>query len=50
MKFYLTGLLWVLAGSLVAQNVNELNKADVENALKVKLADVKPDSAKNWSV
>jgi hypothetical protein len=48
MKFYLTGLLWVLAGSLVAQNVNELNKADVENALKVKLADVKPDSAKNW--
>jgi hypothetical protein len=30
------------------QNVNEMNKADVENAMKVKVAEVKPDSLKNW--
>jgi len=30
------------------QNLNEMNKADVENAMKVKVAEVKPDSLKNW--
>jgi hypothetical protein len=44
-------LLPLLAASpLFAQNPNELSKSDVENAMKVKVADVAPDSAKKWKV
>jgi len=38
----------LVASNSFAQNVNEMNKVDVENAMKVKVADVKPDSLKHW--
>lgn len=41
----------LLAGfAAMGQNVNELNKTDVENSMKVKVAEVKPDSLKKWKV
>jgi hypothetical protein len=50
MKIVLLMLPLLAATSLCAQNVNELNKADVENALKVKTIDAVPDSAKHWKL
>lgn len=33
-----------------SQNVNELNKQDVENAMKIKTVESKPDSNRKWKV
>lgn len=46
MKLVFTSLLGLLALSASAQS--DLTKTDVENAMKVKVADAKPDSAKKW--
>lgn len=48
MKRLLVLLPLLAAGTLFAQNPNEVNRTDVENALKVKTAEVMPDSAKVW--
>jgi len=48
MKRILLILPLLAARVLCAQNVNELNKSDVENALKVKTVETPPDSLKRW--
>ena len=48
MKILLFLLPLLAAMNAFGQNKNEINKADVENALKVKVADDKPDSLNNW--
>ena len=48
MKKVLLALPIMAALNSFGQNINEMNKADVENAMKVKVADVKPDSLKHW--
>lgn len=48
MKKILLALPIMAALNAFGQNINEMNKADVENAMKVKVADVKPDSLKSW--
>ena len=47
-KSYFLIPAFLVGWSVFGQNVNELNKADVENAMKVKLVEGKPDSLKRW--
>lgn len=44
----LTALLVMAGGRLLAQNPNEVNRADVENLKKAKTEDAKPDSSRFW--